>query len=112
MGFVKYLVAGILRQVDDKNLETKGLSIFQKIGCTVDLTFIDECHRLGKNNDRDMIKFTRRKDSKQILQVKKYLRDLNMDDLDPRGRKIYMNQSSCRYYRVLSSKTKRLQNIG
>ena len=29
-------VAGIPRQVDDKNLETKVLSIFQKIGCTID----------------------------------------------------------------------------
>ena len=37
-------VAGIPRQVDDKNLETKVLSIFQKIGCTIDSTFIDDCH--------------------------------------------------------------------
>ena len=44
-------VAGIPRQVDDKNLETKVLPIFQKIGCTIDPTFIDDCHRLGKNND-------------------------------------------------------------
>ena len=41
-------VAGIPRQVDDKNLETKVLSIFQKIGCTIDPTFIDDCHWLGK----------------------------------------------------------------
>ena len=41
-------VAGIPRQVDDKNLETKVLSIFQKIGCTIDSTFIDDCHWLGK----------------------------------------------------------------
>ena len=74
-------VAGIPRQVDDKNLEKKMLSIFQKIGCIIDPTFIDDCHRLGKNNDRVIIKFTRRKDWKQILKVKKDLRDLNMDIL-------------------------------
>ena len=74
-------LAGIPRQVDDKNLEKKMLSIFQKIGCIIDPTFIDDCHRLGKNNDRVIIKFTRRKDWKQILKVKKDLRDLNMDIL-------------------------------
>ena len=74
-------MAGIPRQVDDKNLEKKMLSIFQKIGCIIDPTFIDDCHRLGKNNDRVIIKFTRRKDWKQILKVKKDLRDLNMDIL-------------------------------
>ena len=37
-------VVGIPRQVDDKNLETKVLSIFQKIGCIIDPNFIDNCH--------------------------------------------------------------------
>ena len=88
-------VAGIPRQIDDKDLETKVLSIFQKIGCTIDPTFIDDCHRLGKNNDRVIVKFTRRKDGKQIFQVKKDLRDLSMEDLDLlRGTKIFMSLSS------------------
>ena len=37
-------VAGTPRQVHDKNLETKVLSIFQKISYTIDCTFIDDCH--------------------------------------------------------------------
>ena len=82
-----------------KNSETKVLSIFQKVGCTIDPTFIDECHRLGKNNDSVIVKFTRRKNCKQILKVKKDLRHLNMEDLDlPRGTKIYINRSLCPYY--------------
>ena len=105
-------MAGIPRQVGDKNLETKVLSIFQKIGCTIDATFIDDCHRLGKNNVRVIGKFSRRKNCKQIFKIKKDLRDLNMDDLDlPRNTKIYINQSLCPYYRILWSKAKRLQNI-
>ena len=89
-------VAGIPRQVDDKNLKKKVLSIFQKIGYTTDPTFIDDSHRLGKNNDTVIVKFTCRKDSKQILRVKKDLRDLNMDYLDlPRGTKLYIHQSLC-----------------
>ena len=79
-------------EVDDKNLEIKELSIFQKIGCTIDPTFIDDCHRLAKNNDRVIVKFTHQKDCKQILKVKKDLKDLNMDSLDlPRGTKMYTN---------------------
>ena len=71
---------------------------------------INDCHRLGKNNDRIVIKSTRRKDCKQ---VKKDLKDLTADDLDlPRGTKIFVNQSLCPYYRILWSKTKRLQSMG
>ena len=102
-------VARIPQQVDEKNLETKVLSIFHKIGCTIDATFIDDCHRLGKNNVRVIGKFPRRKNCKQIFKIK---RDLNTDDLDlPRDTKIYINQSLCPYYRILWSKAKRLQNI-
>ena len=79
----------IPRKVDDKNLETKVLLIFQKIGCTIDPTTIDDCHRLGKNNDRVVVNFTRRKDCKQILKIKKDLKNLDMKDLHlPRGTKI------------------------
>ena len=49
-------VAGIPQHVDNKNLEKKVLSIFQKIGFTIDPTFFDDCHRLGKNNDRVIVK--------------------------------------------------------
>ena len=105
-------VAGIPQQVDDKNLETKVPSIFHKIGCTIDATFIGDCYRLGKNNVRVTGKFTRWKNCKQIFKIKKDLRDLNMDDLDlPGDTKIYINQSLCPYYRILWSKAKRLQNI-
>ena len=111
------VVVGIYRQVDDNQLETKVLSIFEKVGCTIDLGFIDECHCLGKNNDRVIVKFTRRKDFKQVLQAKKDLKDLNTDDLDflPRGTRILKgtkSQSLCPYYRILWSKSKRLHSTG
>ena len=81
-------VVGIPPQVDDNQLERKVLSIFEKVGCKIDPGFIDDCHWLGKNKDRVIIKFLCRKDSKQVLQVKKDLKDLNMDDLGlPGGKK-------------------------
>ena len=68
--------------------------------------------RLGENNDRVIVKFIRRKGCKQIVKVKKALRDLIMDNLDlPIGRKIYINQSLCPYYRIFWSKARRLKNI-
>ena len=74
-------IVGIPCQVDDNQLETKVLSILKKISCIIDPGFIDDDHRLGKNNDKVIVKFTRRKDCKQALQVKKDLKDLNPDDL-------------------------------
>ena len=106
-------MVGVRRQVDSKHLEEKVLSIFQKVSCTIAPEFIDDCHQLGKNNDRVIVKFTCRKDCRQVLQVKKDLKDLTADDLDlPRGTKIFVNQSLCPYYRILWSKTKRLQSMG
>ena len=106
-------MAGIPRQVDDKSLQTKVLSFFLKIGCTIDPNFIDDCHRLGKNNDRVIVNFTRGKDCKQILKVKKDLRNLDTEDLDlPRSANIYIKQNVCPYYQILWSKAKRLKNIG
>ena len=96
-------MVGIPCQVDNKHLEAKMLSILQKFGCTIAPEFIDDCHRFGKNNDRVIVKFTRRKDYKQVLQVQKDLKDLTADDLDlPQGTKILLNQKSlCPYYRIL-----------
>ena len=63
--------------------------------------FIDDCHRLGKNMDRVIVKFTYRKGCKQVLQVKKELKDLTADDPDlPQSTKIFLNQSLCPNYRI------------
>ena len=98
----------------DKDLEAKVLSkVFQKFGCTIAPEFTDDCHRLGKNNDQVIVKFTRWKDCKQVLQFKKDLTDFTADDLDlPRGTKIFVNQSLCPYYRILWLKTKSSQSMG
>ena len=71
----------ITRQVTDSKLETKVLSVF-------DPAFTDDCHCLGKNNHRFVVNFKYSKDCKQIVKVKKDLRDLNMEKLYlPKGTK-------------------------
>ena len=106
-------VVGIPHQLDEKHLEAKVLSIFQKVGCTIAPEFRDDCIRLGKNNDRVIVKSTRRKDCKKVLQVKKDLKNLTADDLDlPGGIRIFVNQSWCPYYSILWLKSKCLQSMG
>ena len=100
-------VVGIPSQADGKHLEVKVLPIFQKVGWTSVPEFIDDCHRLGKNNDRVIVKFTRRKDSKQVTQGNKDFNYLTTDNLDlPQGTELFVNQSLCLYYRILWSETK------
>ena len=86
---------------------------FQFLRKLVAQLMLDDCHRLGKNSGRVIIKFPRRKDCKQVFQAKKDLKDLNTHDLDlPRGTKIFVNQSLYPYYCMLWSKSKRLRSMG
>ena len=53
-------LVGITCQVDNNQLETKVLSIFEKVGCTIDPGFIDDCHRQSKDNDSYYWVFTQK----------------------------------------------------
>ena len=58
-------VAGIPRDVSNKNLEWKVLEVFSKVGCEIFSRDIDACHRLTIN-DRVTVKFLRRKGCDQV----------------------------------------------
>ena len=73
---------------------------------------IEDCHRIGKRATT-IVKFCKRKVSKQVLNVRKDLTKLSMEDLQLTGQgKLYINQSLCPYYRVLWSKSKSLHRMG
>ena len=57
--------------VNNNELEVKVLIVFQKIGCELSPRDLEACHRLRKNSDRVIVKFSRRKDCEQIISVKK-----------------------------------------
>ena len=63
-------VVGIPNSVDSNELEDKVLTVFQKIGCELSPRDLEACHRLRKNSDRVIVKFSRRKDCEQIMSVK------------------------------------------
>ena len=106
-------VVGIPRSVDDNILEEKVIQVFEKVGCNIDSSNIEACHRITKKNDRVIVKFSRRKDCQRMLSVKKNLQKLKMEDTGFTGdNKVFINHSLCPYYRVLWSKSKVLLNMG
>ena len=69
--------------------------VFKKIGVQIDERDFQACHRL-KEKKRTIVKFVNRKDSLQILRLKKELKFLDPTDLDfPENSKIFINESLC-----------------
>ena len=94
-------------------LEKKIIQVFEKVGCNIGSNNIEACHRITKNNDRGIVKFSRRKDCQLVLSVKNNLQKLKMEDIGLTGdNKVFINHSLCPYYRVLWSKSKLLLNMG
>ena len=106
-------MVGIPDSVQNNELEDKVLTIFKKTGSEVSPRDIEACYRLRKDNDRVIVKFSQGKDCKQIMSVKKDLRQLKMQEVGlPSNRSIFINTSLCPYYRMLWLKCKRLHDLG
>ena len=105
-------VTGIPRHLSNKNLESKVLEVFSKVGCEILSRNIEACHCLT-NNNRVIVKFLRRKDCDQVVSAKRELRKVKLEDISVRGsNSIFINPSFCLYYRMLWSKSKRLLDLG
>ena len=106
-------VVGIPDSVQNNELEDKVLTVFKKIVSELSPRGIEACHRLKKDNDRVIAKFSQRKNCEQIIFVKKDLKHLKMQEAGlPGNRSIFINTSLCPYYRMLCSKCKRLHDLG
>ena len=80
-------VVGIPTAIPNDLLEANVSKAFDKFGVHVKGKDIQACHRL-EDNDRAIVKFSIRKDSLQILCVKKDLKSLDPAKLDlPEGMK-------------------------
>ena len=86
----------ILSQCKDLEDEAK-----TKAGVEVSDKDIENCHQVGKRG-QTIVKFCKRKVSKQILNVRKNLTKLSIENLQLTGQvKLSVNQSLCLNYRVL-----------
>ena len=101
-------ITGIPSSVSDKDLEEVVRKSITKAGVDITADDIEDCHRVG-NKGQTMIKFGKRKVTRQMLSVRKDLKKVKMSDIDlTRRSSLYMNQSLCPYYRMLWSKNKTL----
>ena len=68
------------------------------------------CHRL-KDKDQRIVKFANKKDSLEILSVKRQLKGLYPAAVDlPERTKIFINESLCPYYWGIWNKCKKLRD--
>ena len=105
-------ISGIPKSVEDNALESTSCKIFDKVGMEINQNHIEACHRAGRQGNA-IVEFTRRKDCQHLLKIKKDLSKLTFEDINlARDTKIFVNQSHCAYYRVLSSKSKALHKMG
>ena len=105
-------ISGIPSSVSDNNLEDVICKAITKAGTEVPDKDIEDCHRVGKRGTT-IVKFCKRKVSKQVLNVRKDLTKLSMEDLQLTGQgKLYIKQSLFSYCRVLWSKSKSLHRVG
>ena len=66
-------VVGIPSEVEADPLEEKVVIIFEKLGCNIPTECIEVGHRISKRNPTVIVKFSRRKDCQQVLDVKRDL---------------------------------------
>ena len=105
-------ITGIRSSVSDKDLEEVVCKTITKAGVDITADDIEDCHSVG-NKGPTIIKFGKRKVSRQVLSVRKDLNKVKMSDIDLTGQStLYINQSLCPYYRMLWSKTKTLHQKG
>ena len=100
-----------ISSVSDNDLKDVVCKAITKAAVEVSDKDIKDRHRIGKRRTT-IVKFCKRKVSKQVLNVRKDLTILSMEDLQLTGQsKLYINESLCPYHRVLWSKSKSLYRM-
>ena len=98
---------GIPVAVKQESLMETVIRILDKVDIACGENDIEACHRVRGN--RTIVKFSSRRMSSSILNVKKRLYNKKFDDLNfPDKTSIYINESLCPYYRGLWNKCKNL----
>ena len=97
--------------IENNDLEPIIYKVLQHIGVAITGERIEECHRLKKQSDRTIVKFSWRNDCVHVMQKKSELRKLKPSELDlPNGTNLYINESLCPYYKGLLNQCKKMWN--
>ena len=94
-------VVRIPTSIPNDLLKANVSKVFDKLGVYVEGKDIQAYHCL-KGNNRSIVNFSNRKDSLQVLCVKKDLKSLDVTELDfLEGTRVFINESLCACYRGL-----------
>ena len=94
-------IYGIPSSVSDNDLEDLVCKSITKADVAVSDKDNEDCHRVGKR-DQSIVKFSKKKVSTQVFNIRKDLKKFSMEDLQLTVQgKLYLNQSLCPYNRVL-----------
>ena len=104
-------VAGVPNGTEDAKLEETVLSVFSKIDVSVHPENIEACHWLNSKNSakKVIVKFSGRKDADNVRKCKRKLKAANLSTVGI-DNPVYINDSLCKYHKVLWSKRKKLLN--
>ena len=96
----------------DSTTDNEVCSVFKKIGVDVSVDNIEACYPLKSDSkNKIIVKFSKRKDCQAVLENKKKLKNLSNEELGVEtNSKVFVNQSLCKYYKLLWSQCKSLWN--
>ena len=103
-------LSGLPESIENSELEETALQFFKKLYVEVDSSDIEDWLWLpskGKGPKREIVKFSKRKDSNRIRKVKKNLKGMDLSSIGIRS-PVYINHSLCKYYKMLWEKCKKL----
>ena len=103
-------VTGLSNTIPNTSLESTVLQIFEKIDVVIDPVNVEGCHKLysRNNQNRIIIKLSRRKDVEKVFANKSKLKDIDLSDIGITDKPIYINGSFCAHYRQIWGKCKEL----
>ena len=79
-------ITGIISSsVSDKDLDEVVCKVVTEAGVDINADDVENCHRVG-NKGQTIIKFSKRKVSRQVLSVRKDLNKVKMSNIDLRGK--------------------------
>ena len=107
-------ISGVPNTVEDHDLESKVVEIFQKIDVTISENDIEACHRLPPSNNGNkkvIVRFVNRKHCEKALKKKKDLGNINMPSLNfNEETKLFINENLNRYFSRIGWQCRKLKN--
>ena len=96
--------------IPDSTNEIKVCKLIGKVtGINVNQDCLESCHPLpSEKKHKIIVNFSRPEDAKSILQNENKNKNFNPRSIDIDSNKVFINESLCRYYKFLRSKSKKL----